>query len=96
MLGTNGGGIFNANSAHPFEDPTPLTCMFEMLLIFLIPSALTYTFGSMVKDTRQGWALLVTMFAFFLVATCVCYGFECAGNPEYSPSRGRDFYLAPG
>src|ERR1022692_1416695 len=57
MLGTNGGGFFNANSAHPFENPTPFSNLFQMFLIFLIPAALTYTFGKVVKDTRQGWAL---------------------------------------
>ena len=57
-LGTNGGGFFNANSAHPFENPTPLSNFLEILLILLIPAALTYTFGIMVGNTRQGWALL--------------------------------------
>ncbi len=82
MLGTNGGGIFNANSAHPFENPTPLTNLIEMLSIFLIPAGLTYTFGKMVKDTRQGWVLLATMFILFICGTAVCYGFEAAGNPN--------------
>src|SRR5208337_2164346 len=57
MLGTNGGGFFNANSAHPFENPTPFSNFLQMLSIFVIPAGLTYTFGKMVKDTRQGWAL---------------------------------------
>jgi hypothetical protein len=61
MLGTNGGGFFNANSAHPYENPTPLTNFFQMLSIFLIPGALCYTFGRMVGDTRQGWAVLAAM-----------------------------------
>ena len=61
MLGTNGGGFFNANSAHPFENPTPLTNLLQMFLIFLIPAALTYTFGKMVRDTRQGWAIFAAM-----------------------------------
>ena len=69
-LGTNGGGFFNANSAHPYESPTPLTNFLEMLMIFLIPAGLTYTFGKMVKDTRQGWVLLITMFVLFLSAAC--------------------------
>ncbi len=58
QLGTNGGGFFNVNSAHPFENPTPLSNFLEMLAILLIPAALSYTFGRMVGDTRQGWALL--------------------------------------
>ena len=60
-LGTNGGGFFNANSAHPFENPTPLTNFIEMVLIFAIPAALTYTYGKMARDTRQGWALFAAM-----------------------------------
>jgi K+-transporting ATPase ATPase A chain len=84
MLGTNGGGFLNANSAHPFENPTPLTNFLEMLMIFMIPSALTYTFGKLVKDTRQGWALLFTMFIFFLAAVGVIYHFESHGNPNFN------------
>jgi K+-transporting ATPase ATPase A chain len=61
MLGTNGGGFFNANSAHPFESPTPLTNLLEMLAIFLIPAGLTYTFGKMVRNTKQGWAIFGAM-----------------------------------
>ena len=67
MLGTNGGGFFNANSAHPFENPTPLTNFTEMFAIFLIPAGLTYVFGSMVKARRQGWALFSAMFLMFVV-----------------------------
>ena len=63
MLGTNGGGFFNANSAHPYENPTPLTNFLQMLSIFLIPAALCFTFGRMVGDTRQGWAVLAAMTA---------------------------------
>ena len=66
QLGTNGGGFFNANSAHPFENPTPLTNFLEMLAILLIPAALCYTFGVMVNDKRQGWAILVAMFIIFI------------------------------
>lgn len=66
QLGTNGGGFFNANSAHPFENPTPLTNFVEMLAIMLIPMALCYTFGVMVKDTRQGWAIFWAMFIIFI------------------------------
>jgi K+-transporting ATPase ATPase A chain len=81
MLGTNGGGFFNANSAHPYENPTPLTNFAQVVLIFLIPAGLTYTFGKMVKDTRQGWALLAAMTVLFLVGVCVVYPMEQAGNP---------------
>jgi K+-transporting ATPase ATPase A chain len=83
-LGTNGGGFFNANSAHPFENPTPLTNLFEMLLIFLIPAGLTYTFGKMVKDTRQGWAIFAAFSLMFLIGVFVLYGFEQSGNPILS------------
>lgn len=81
QLGTNGGGFFNANAAHPFENPTPLTNFTSMFLIFLIPGALTYTFGQMVGDTRQGWAIFAAFSVMFLVGVFVCYGFEQAGNP---------------
>ena len=84
-LGTNGGGFFNANSAHPFENPTPLTNLLEMLSIFIIPAALTYTFGKMVKDTRQGVALLTVMTIIFLIGTLVTYHFEAKGNPNFKP-----------
>ncbi len=80
-LGTNGGGFFNANSAHPFENPTPLTDFFEMFLLLVIPSALTYTFGRMVGDTRQGWAIFAAFAVMFFAGVFVCYGFEQAGNP---------------
>src|SRR5579864_1555200 len=81
-LGTNGGGFFNANSAHPFENPTPLSDFFEIFLIFLIPGALTYTFGKMVGDTRQGWAIFAAFTVMFLAGVFICYGFEQAGNPN--------------
>nr|Q02CX7.1 RecName: Full=Potassium-transporting ATPase potassium-binding subunit; AltName: Full=ATP phosphohydrolase [potassium-transporting] A chain; AltName: Full=Potassium-binding and translocating subunit A; AltName: Full=Potassium-translocating ATPase A chain [Candidatus Solibacter usitatus Ellin6076] len=81
MLGTNGGGFFNANSAHPYENPTPLANLAQMVLIFLIPAGLTYTFGKMIKDTRQGWALLAAMTVLFLAGVCVVYPAEQAGNP---------------
>ena len=73
QLGTNGGGFFNANSAHPFENPTPLSNFFEVLAILMIPAALCYTFGVMVGDTRQGWTVLAAMTVIFvaLLATCV-------------------------
>jgi len=81
MLGTNGGGFFNANSAHPYEDPTPLTNFFELLSILVISSALTYTFGRMVGDTRQGWALFTAMAILFFAGVFVCYFNEQAANP---------------
>jgi K+-transporting ATPase ATPase A chain len=81
MLGTNGGGFFGANSAHPFENPTPLTNFVQMLLIFLIPAGLTYTFGQMTGDTRQGWALFTAMSLMFLAGVFVLYSAEANGNP---------------
>jgi K+-transporting ATPase ATPase A chain len=91
MLGTNGGGFFNANSAHPFENPTPLTNFVQMLLIFLIPAGLTYTFGQMAGDTRQGWALFAAMSLLFLAGVFVVYAAESSGNPiltKYGLSPG--------
>jgi len=82
MIGTNGGGFFNANSAHPYENPTPLSNLFQMLMIFSIPASLTYTFGKMVRDTRQGWALLATMTLMFAAGFFVLYWAEQAGNPR--------------
>jgi K+-transporting ATPase ATPase A chain len=81
QLGTNGGGFFGANSAHPFENPTPLSNLLAMFLIFVIPGALTYTFGKMVADTRQGWAIFAAFSVMFLIGVFVCYHFEQAGNP---------------
>jgi K+-transporting ATPase ATPase A chain len=81
QLGTNGGGFFGANSAHPFENPTPLSNLLQMFLIFLIPGALTYTFGRMVGDTRQGWAIFTAFSVMFLIGVFVVYHFEQAGNP---------------
>jgi K+-transporting ATPase ATPase A chain len=81
MLGTNGGGFFNANSAHPYENPTPLSNFLQMLFIFLIPAALTYTFGVMVKDKRQGRALFAAMSILFLAGVLVTYSAEQSGNP---------------
>ncbi|MFN7919133.1 MAG: potassium-transporting ATPase subunit KdpA [Bryobacteraceae bacterium] len=81
MVGTNGGGFFNANSAHPFENPTPLTNFVQMLMIFAIPAGLTYTFGLMVGDPRQGWAIFAAMAVMFLIGAFVLYGAEQAGNP---------------
>jgi K+-transporting ATPase ATPase A chain len=81
QLGTNGGGFFNANSGHPFESPTPLTNLVQILLIFVLGAGLTYTFGHMVKDTRQGWALFWAMAVMFLAGVFVAYPAEQAGNP---------------
>src|SRR5580658_6880572 len=81
MLGTNGGGFFNANSAHPFENPTPFSNMIEMFLLFVIPAALTYTFGKMVRDTRQGWAIFTAMTILFVGGVIVAYHFEQHGTP---------------
>ncbi|HLA72380.1 MAG TPA: potassium-transporting ATPase subunit KdpA [Steroidobacteraceae bacterium] len=82
QLGTNGGGFFNVNSAHPFENPTPLSNFLSVLAILLIPAALCYTFGRMVKDTRQGWAVLIAMLVIFVPLTLGCVAFEESGNPE--------------
>jgi K+-transporting ATPase ATPase A chain len=82
MIGTNGGGFTNANSAHPYENPTPLSNFAEIVFIFLIPAGLTYTFGKMVKDTRQGWAIFAAMLALFIFGICVTYPAEMAGNPN--------------
>ena len=81
QLGTNGGGFFNANAAHPFENPTPLSNLLSMFLIFVIPGALTYTFGKMVGDTRQGWAIFAAFSVMFLTGVFVCYSAVQAGNP---------------
>src|SRR5512138_2699596 len=82
QLGTNGGGFFNVNSAHPFENPTPLSNFLEVLAILLIPAALCYTFGRMVRDTRQGWALLIAMLVIFVPLLFGAYFAEQAGNPR--------------
>jgi potassium-transporting ATPase potassium-binding subunit len=81
MLGTNGGGFFNANSAHPFENPTPLSNLLEMLMIFSIPSALTYTLGRMTGSAKHGWAVWSAMAALFLAGVIVAYASESHGNP---------------
>ena len=81
QLGTNGGGFFNANSAHPFENPTPLANFIQTWAIFVIPAALCYTFGLIVKDVRQGWAILFAMSAIFVPLLLICVFAEQAGNP---------------
>jgi len=81
MLGTNGGGFFNANSAHPFENPTPLSNFLQMLMIFAIPSALTFTLGRMTGSAKHGWAVWSAMAVLFLAAVFVTYASEARGNP---------------
>ncbi|MFT3996072.1 MAG: potassium-transporting ATPase subunit KdpA [Asticcacaulis sp.] len=82
MLGTNGGGFFNVNSAHPFENPTPLSNFIELITILLIPAALCFTFGRMVGDKRQGIAIFAAMTLVFVPMTVACIGLEQAGNPN--------------
>ena len=84
QLGTNGGGFFNVNSAHPLENPTPISNFLEMLAILLIPASLCYTFGKMVKDTKQGWALLTAMTLIFVVMLSVAVWAEQSGNPMFT------------
>jgi K+-transporting ATPase ATPase A chain len=84
QLGTNGGGFFNVNSAHPYENPTPLCGFIEVLAILLIAAALCYTFGVMAGDTRQGWAILAAMLVIFIPLLLINYGAEQAGNPTLS------------
>jgi len=85
QLGTNGGGFFNANSAHPFENPTPLSNFLELLSILVISAALCYTFGAMVKDTRQGWAILAAMTIVFVSMLALAAWAETRGNPLLPP-----------
>jgi len=89
QLGTNGGGFFNANSAHPFENPTPWTNFWQMLAIFAIPAALTYTYGRMAKNQRHGWALWAAMYVLFISGVAVSYWAEARGNPIHA-ARGVD------
>ncbi len=84
QLGTNGGGFFNVNSAHPFENPTPLSNFLEMISILIISAGLCYTFGYMVKDTRQGWALLAVMLIIFIPCLWAAAHFEQSGNPLFN------------
>ncbi len=85
MLGTNGGGFFNANSAHPYENPTPLSNFLQMIAIFLIPAAFCFAFGRMVGDSRQGWALIGAMTVIFVVMASVAIWAEGQGNPLFTP-----------
>jgi potassium-transporting ATPase potassium-binding subunit len=84
QIGTNGGGFFNVNSAHPLENPTPISNVLELLAILLLPAALCYTFGKMVGDTRQGWAILAAMLVIFIPLMIACLWSEQAGNPALS------------
>jgi len=84
QFGTNGGGFFNANAAHPFENPTPWTNFCSMLAIFAIPAALTYTFGRMVQNQRHGWALWTAMYTLFLGGVAITYAAEGHGNPVHA------------
>jgi K+-transporting ATPase ATPase A chain len=83
MLGTNGGGFFNANSAHPYENPTALSNFVQMLSIFLIPAGLCFTFGRMVQDRRQGWTIFVAMALLFVAGAIATMSFEQQGNPQF-------------
>jgi K+-transporting ATPase ATPase A chain len=96
MYGTNGGGFFNANSAHPFENPTPLSNFFQMCLIFAIPSGLTYTLGRMTGSQRHGWAVWSAMAVLFLVGVVVAYSAEARGNPLLAGVNSRASDTQPG
>ncbi|MBV9108385.1 MAG: potassium-transporting ATPase subunit KdpA, partial [Gemmatimonadetes bacterium] len=89
QLGTNGGGFFNANAAHPFESPTPWTNFLSMIMIFMVPSGLVYAFGRMAGRPRHGWAVWSAMFILFLAGVAVAYPSEAAGNPIHA-ARGVD------
>jgi K+-transporting ATPase ATPase A chain len=80
-VGTNGGGFFGANSAHPFENPTPITNLIELLSMMMLPGALVYTFGLMLKNKKQGWTIFAAMAGIFIIALPICYYAEKAGNP---------------
>jgi len=95
-FGTNGGGFFNANSAHPFENPTPFSNFFEMLLIFAIPSGLTYTLGRMTGSRRHGWAVWGAMVVLFLAAVTTAYWSETRGNPLLARASQTPSALQPG
>jgi len=88
MLGTNGGGFFNANSAHPFENPTPLTNFVQLVSIFAIPAGLTYTYGRMARDQRQGWAIFAAMAVLFFAGVLGAYAAEAQGNPALRDIAG--------
>jgi len=83
-IGTNGGGFFGANSAHPFENPTPISNLIELLSMMILPGALVYAFGLMLKNKKQGWAIFAAMAGIFMIALPICYFAEKAGNPALS------------
>lgn len=85
-IGTNGGGFFGANSAHPFENPTPLSNLIEIISMMLLPASLVYTFGLMLKNRKQAWVLFSAMAALFIISLSVCYISESAGNPALQSS----------
>jgi potassium-transporting ATPase potassium-binding subunit len=95
-FGTNGGGFFNANSAHPFENPTPLSNFFEMILIFAIPSGLTYTLGRMTGSQRHGWAVWAAMAFLFFAGVTATYWAEARGNPLLAGTDQRPSEMQPG
>jgi potassium-transporting ATPase potassium-binding subunit len=95
-FGTNGGGFFNANSAHPFENPTPLSNFFEMILIFAIPSGLTYTLGRMTRSQRHGWAVWAAMAFLFFAGVTATYWAEARGNPLLAGTDQRASEMQPG
>jgi K+-transporting ATPase ATPase A chain len=95
QLGTNGGGFFNANAAHPFENPTPWSNFWSMFLIFVIPAGLTYTLGRMVGKARHGWALWAAMFILFAGGVTIAYWAEAGGNPIHA-ERGVDVVASAG
>ena len=86
-LGTNGGGSYNANSAHPFENPTPLTNLVEMLALLAIPVSFTYMFGKFAGNQRQGWALFAAAMALLVMSVSVMYWSEQTGNPNLTQAR---------
>jgi potassium-transporting ATPase potassium-binding subunit len=90
LLSSDGGGFFNANSAHPFENPNGLSGLFEMLLIFLLGAALTNTFGRLVGDQRQGWALFAVMALFFIAGAAIVYASEATPPPTVAAVAGLD------
>jgi K+-transporting ATPase ATPase A chain len=96
QVGTNGGGFFAANSAHPFENPTPFANFFQMFLIFLIPSALTYTLGRMTGSPRHGWAVWCAMAFLFLAAVTTAYWAEARGNPMLAAADQHVTAMQPG
>ncbi len=95
QLGTNGGGFFNGNAAHPFESPTPWTNFWSVFTIFVIPSGLVYMFGRMVKNQKHGWAVWTAMFVLFLGGVTTAYWAEARGNPIHA-ERGIDLVLCHG